>query len=151
MAITRRELLAGGAAAGSALWATGSPVVASAAAASGGPKVRITRVNTVEVREVPTGKGLVLPWDARKIPQDTRDYVITQFLTDQGVIGTTMDGDYKLPAGIARTVQERAQAYFVSKDPFDIETHNAEFFQKQKAPVRLFFLEVALWDIIGKV
>ncbi len=100
---------------------------------------------------MPTGKGLVLPWDSKKIPQDTRDYVITQFLTDQGVIGTTMDGDYKLPAGIAKTVQERAEAYFVGTDPFDIETHNAEFFQKQKAPVRLFFLEIGLWDIIGKV
>ena len=114
-------------------------------------KPRITRVKTVEVRDVPTGKGLVLPWDPKKIPQDSRDYVITQFFTDQGVIGTTMDGDYKLPAGIAKEVQQRAEAYFTGKDPFDIEVHNAEFFQKQKAPVRLFFLEVALWDIIGRI
>ena len=74
-----------------------------------------------------------------------------QCFGDQGVIGTTMDGDYKLPAGIGAEVQQRAEAYFVGKDPFDIEIHNAEFFQKQKARVRLFFLEVALWDIIGKV
>lgn len=99
---------------------------------------------------MPTGKGLVLPWDPKKIPQDTRDYVITQFFTDQGLIGTTMDGDYKLPAGIGRLVQEKAEGYFIGKDPFDIEIHNAEFFQKQKAPVRLFFLEAGLWDIIGQ-
>jgi D-galactarolactone cycloisomerase len=144
--------MAGGAGAASMLWAGGGlGASCSAASVSNGPKVRITRVKTVEVREVPTGKGLVLPWDPKKIPQDTRDYVVTQFLTDQGMIGTTMDGDYKLPAGIAKTVQERAEAYFVGKDPFDIEAHNAEFFQKQKGPVRLFFLEIGLWDIIGQV
>ncbi len=113
--------------------------------------LRITRVHSVEVRDVPTGKGLVLPWDPKKIPQDTRDYVVTQFFTDQGVAGTTMDGDYKLPAGIARQVQQRAEAYFIGKDPFDIEVHNAQFFSREKAPVRLFFLEVALWDVIGQV
>ena len=112
--------------------------------------LRIMRVRTVEVREVPTGKGLVLPWDPKKIPQDTRDYVITQFFTDQGIAGTTMDGDYKLPAGIGEEVQKRAEAYFTGKDPFQIEAHNAEFFQQQKSRVRLFFLEVGLWDIIGQ-
>jgi D-galactarolactone cycloisomerase len=111
---------------------------------------KITRIQTVEVRDVPTGKGLVLPWDPKKIPQDTRDYVIAQIFTDQGIVGTTMDGDYKLPTGIAAEVQKRAEAYFVGKDPLDIQLHDQEFFQKVKAPVRLFFLDIALWDIIGK-
>jgi L-alanine-DL-glutamate epimerase-like enolase superfamily enzyme len=61
-----------------------------------------------------------------------------------------MDGDYQLSRGIAAEVQTRAGTYFPGKDPFDIEVHNAEFFQKEKAPVRLFFLEAALWDIIGQ-
>ena len=41
----------------------------------------------------------------------------------------------------------------MGKESFDLAIHNAQFFQKEKAPapVRLFFLEVALWDIIGKV
>jgi L-alanine-DL-glutamate epimerase-like enolase superfamily enzyme len=123
---------------------------ATLALGAGAKPLKITRVQTTEVRDVPTGKGLVLPWDPRKIPQDTRDYVFTQFFTDQGIVGTTVDGDYKLPAGIAREVQSRAEAYFVGKDPFEIEVHNRDFFQKQKAPVRLFFLEIGLWDIIGK-
>ena len=145
MASTRREFI-------TAALAAGLPEVSCGAAArANGAKVRITRINTVEVRGVPTGHGLVLPWDSKQVPQDTRDYVITQFFTDQGVIGTTMDGDYRLPAGIAKTVQQRAEAYFIGKDPFDIEMHNAEFFQKQESPVRLFFLEIGLWDIIGKV
>jgi hypothetical protein len=93
-------------------------------------KVRVTRVHVVEVRNIPTGKGLVLPWDPKKVPQDTRDYVVAQFFTDAGVIGTTMDGDYKLPAGIGKFVQQKAESYFVGKDPFEIEFHNREFFKK---------------------
>ncbi len=111
---------------------------------------RITRVHTVEVRGVPTGKGLVLPWDPKKIPQDTRDYVITQLFTDGGVIGTTMDGDYRLPPGIGKEVQSRAERYFTGKDPFELEAHDKAFFQ-QKSPVRLLFLEIGLWDIIGQM
>lgn len=41
---------------------------------SGVKKLRITGVRAVEVRGVPNGKGLVLPWDSKKVPQDTRDY-----------------------------------------------------------------------------
>ena len=112
--------------------------------------LKITRIRSIEVRDVPTGKGLILPWDPKKIPQDTRDYVITQIFTDQGLVGTAMDGDYKLAPNIAATVQRHAEAYFLGKDPFDTEVHNAQFFEKVKAPVRLFYLDVALWDIIGK-
>jgi L-alanine-DL-glutamate epimerase-like enolase superfamily enzyme len=131
--------------------------VAAPAAALGAPEqirklgpIRITAIKTVEVRNVPTGKGLVLPWDPKKIPQDTRDYVIAQIFTDQGLVGTAMDGDYKLPAGIGETVRTRAEAYFIGKDVNDIQLHDQEFFHKVKAPVRLFFLDIALWDILGK-
>ena len=132
-------------------FAVAVPSLAESILPSGVKRLRITKVHTVEVRGVPAGKGLVLPWDAKRTPLDTRDYVVAQLVTDQGLIGTTMDGDYRLPEGIGRLVQERAEAYFVGKDPFDIELHNAEFFQKQKASVRLFFLEVGLWDLVGKV
>lgn len=121
--------------------------------------IRITQVKTAMVRGVPTGGGLVLPWDPEKIPQDTRDYVIVQFFTDAGLVGTTMDGDYSLPENYGADVDRRAQ-YFVGKDPFEIEVHNRDFFQKEgssdytfglgRIPVRLFFLEIGLWDIIGK-
>ncbi len=112
--------------------------------------LRIKAVKTIEVRGVATGKGLVLPWDPKRTPLDTRDYVVTQFLTDQGLVGTTIDGDYRLPEGIAAEVQGRAEAYFAGKDPFEIARHQTEFFEKQKAPVRLYFLEIGLWDIVGK-
>ncbi|MDZ4802493.1 MAG: mandelate racemase/muconate lactonizing enzyme family protein [Bryobacteraceae bacterium] len=136
-----------------ALPIAGAAAFAGTAAPSlgaGAKPLRITRVRTTEIRNISTGKGLVLPWDPKKIPQDTRDYVFTQFFTDQGIVGTAVDGDYKLSDGIGREVQSRAEAYFIGKDPFEIEVHNREFFQKQKASVRLFFLEVGLWDIIGK-
>jgi len=138
----RRSFLAAGAFSGQLPFAAFSP-------GAGVKKLRITRINTVEVRGVPTGKGLVLPWDAKKIPQDTRDYVIVQIFTDQGIVGTTMDGDYRLPEGIAREVQTAAQAYLTGKDPFELEVHWREFFRR-KFPVRLLFLEIGLWDIIGR-
>lgn len=145
MTISRRELLAGASA------AAALPLAAVPSTPAGIKPLRIARINVVEVRNVVTGKGLVLPWDPKKIPQDTRDYVLAQVFTDQGVVATTMDGEYKLPAGIAAAVRERAEAYFIGKDPFDIELHNREFFQKQRQGPRLFFLEIALWDIIGQV
>jgi len=46
------------------------------ASPNGVKKLKITRAHTVEVRDIVTGKGLLLPWDPKKIPQDTRDYVI---------------------------------------------------------------------------
>jgi D-galactarolactone cycloisomerase len=146
--ISRRDLLCVPLLSPLALAASSSAQVAQP---GGVKRLRITKVHTVEVRGVPAGKGLVLPWDAKRTPLDTRDYVVTQFVTDQGLVGTTMDGDYRLPSDIGRMVQERAEAYFLGKDPMDIELHNAQFFQKQKAPVRLFFLEVGLWDLVGKV
>ena len=148
MKISRRRMISASVAASPLLVAGGEAALARPA---GIKPLRISKVRTVEVRGVPTGKGLILPWDPSRTPRDTRDYVVTQFFTDQGVIATTMDGDYRLPDGAGKMVQERAEAYFVGKDPFDIEAHNVEFFQKQQAPVRLFFLEVALWEIIGKV
>lgn len=131
------------------MWAAPATLAAAPPVRKPGP-IRITRIQTVEVRNVPAGKGLILPWDPKKIPQDTRDYVIAQVFTDQGLVGTSMDGDYKLPAGIAETVRARAEAYLIGKDVFDVQLHDQDFFQKVKAPVRLFFLDIALWDILGK-
>jgi D-galactarolactone cycloisomerase len=112
--------------------------------------MRITKVKTVEVRGIATGKGLVLPFDPTRTRYDSRDYVVTQFFTDSGLVGTTMDGEEVLPAGIGDIVQKKAE-YFIGKDPFELEIHNRDFFQKENVrPVRLFFLEVGLWDIIGK-
>ncbi len=123
------------------------------------PAIRITGVKTVVVRKVPTGGGLIRPWDTEKVPQNSRDYVIVQFFTDAGLIGTTMDGDYVLPDDYGEIINQKAQ-YFVGKDPFEIEVHNRNFFEAEgynaytyglgKIPTRLFFLEIGLWDIIGK-
>lgn len=45
-----------------------------------------------------------------------------------------MDGDYRLPTGIAEQVQQRGSACFAGKHPFDIDLHNADFFQKVTRP-----------------
>src|SRR5437899_11164919 len=63
-------------------------------------KLRITKVRVVEVRGIPTGKGLVMGFNLSKT-EDSRDYVVAQFFTDQGLIGTTMDGEFS--GGVAAT------------------------------------------------
>src|SRR5438045_8766453 len=67
-----------------------------------------------------------------------------------GVAATASGGIFQVPAGIGKEIQEVAESYFVGKDPFEIEVHAREFFARRKARMRLYFLEVALWDIIGK-
>lgn len=83
---------------------------------AGTASIRITRVKTVLVRKVPSGGGLIRPWDPNKIPLSTRDYVVVQFLTNSGLIGTTMDGDSELSEEYAATINQSAQ-YFVGKYP----------------------------------
>ena len=151
MRMSRRKMIAGGTTAAAAPALLTEASMLPVPPPTGVKQLRITRVRTIELRGVPTGKGLILPWDASRTPRDTRDYVVTQFFTDQGVVATTMDGDGRLRDGIGKIVQERAESYFVGKDPFDIEAHTINFFEKERAPVRLFFLEVGLWDLIGKV
>ena len=90
--------------------AVAAPSFAENLRPSGAKRPRIIKVHPAELLGIPAGKGLVLPWDAKGSPLDTRDYVVTQFVTDQGLIGTTMDGDYRLPEDIGRLVQERAEA-----------------------------------------
>ena len=108
--LTRRNVLTTAAAGIPAAWS------AESLRAAAGGRWTITRVKVVEVRGVVTGKGLVLPWDPKKEPHDTRDYVVAQFLTNQGLVGMTMDGDYNLPSGIGKEVEDRAWAYFEGKD-----------------------------------
>ena len=56
----------------------GEFVLLSGLAAAGVPPLaaarplKITKIRSIEVRDVPTGKGLVLPWGPKQIPQDTR-------------------------------------------------------------------------------
>jgi D-galactarolactone cycloisomerase len=145
--ISRRGFIA---TAGASALTTSLPTPLAVARPTGINKLRITGVRTVEVRGVVYGKGIVLPWDPQKRPRFTRNYVVTQLFTNEGLVGTTMDGDTTLPENTGRIVQEAAEAYFIGKDPFDIARHNSEFFSKQALRPRKNFLEVALWDIIGK-
>jgi L-alanine-DL-glutamate epimerase-like enolase superfamily enzyme len=61
-----------------------------------------------------------------------------------------MDGDYTpgLPAR-AKTVDEVVAPYLVGKRVMDMEAHTA-FLHQVRSEGRLFFIAVALWDIVGK-
>ena len=143
--MTRRQfgLLSGVAAAGA---------LATPASPAGVKKLKITRVHTVEVRNVVTGKGLVLPVGPAEDPAGHARLRNCAVLHGPGRGGHNHGRRLQTAGGHRRGGPTPAEAYFVGKDPFDLAIHNAQFFQKEKAPapVRLFFLEVALWDIIGK-
>ena len=52
--------------------------------------------------------------------------------------------------GSAKTVQERAEAYFIGKDPFDIETAQRAVFPETEGSRAAVLLEIGLWDLMGK-
>jgi D-galactarolactone cycloisomerase len=109
----------------------------------------ITGIRAVEVRDVPFSVGLVPPWN----PADritTRDYVVVQVETNAGITGLSLDGDYtpSLPASAAFIEREIAPA-LVGEAVLDMEAHTA-LLHKMRSSGRLFFVAIALWDIVGK-
>ena len=109
----------------------------------------ITGIRAVEVRGVPFSVGLVPPWN----PVDritTRDYIVVQVETNEGVTGLSLDGDYtpSLPASAAFIEAEIAPA-LVGKAVLDMEAHTA-LLHRMRPSGRFFFIAIALWDIVGK-
>jgi D-galactarolactone cycloisomerase len=112
-------------------------------------ELRITGVRAVEVRGVPFSTGLIPPWN----PTDritTRDYLVVRVETNAGIAGLAMDGDYTpgLPARAA-TVNEVVAPYLVGARVMDMEAHTA-FLHRSRSQGRLYFIEIALWDALGK-
>lgn len=108
--------------------------------------LRITDVKAVELRGVKFGQGLLTPW-SRSV-HTTRDYLVVQISTDAGISGITMDGDYTLGTG-AKVVNEIVAPYLVGRPVCDFHEHT-RFLQAGRRHGRLFFIEIALWDILGQ-
>jgi len=112
--------------------------------------LRITDVRVAEVRDVRFSAGFVPPWS----PSQTithRDYIVVRIETNSGVFGLSMDGEYT-PYGIpatAKQIEQIVAPYLVGKRVADMEAHSALLHSIQHVG-RFFFVEVALWDIIGK-
>jgi L-alanine-DL-glutamate epimerase-like enolase superfamily enzyme len=98
--------------------------------------MRITRIETIQMREFPT-------------------LLFVQLHTDEGLIGLgeTMFG----PDAAAAFIHNQAAPYLLGKDPLDIERHWGEIFALGRAVLTrsaemrgLSAIDIALWDLYGK-
>jgi L-alanine-DL-glutamate epimerase-like enolase superfamily enzyme len=111
----------------------------------------VTGMHAAEVRDVPFSLGFVPPWSPAQTIT-TRDYIAVRIETNAGVSGIAMDGEYT-PYGIpvtAAQVDALIAPYLVGKLVADMEAHT-RFLHSVRHLGRFFFVEVALWDIVGKV
>ncbi len=111
--------------------------------------LKVTDVQSVEVREVPFSVGLVPPWNPeRRIT--TRDYVVVRVETDAGLSGIALDGEYT-PGLPARTydVESLVAPRLIGLPVMEMEHHTA-MLHELRPHGRFFFVALALWDIIGQ-
>jgi L-alanine-DL-glutamate epimerase-like enolase superfamily enzyme len=110
----------------------------------------ITGIRAAEVCGVPFSVGFVPPWSPAQTIT-TRDYIVVRIETNAGIFGLSMDGEYT-PYGIPATAEQidRIVApYLLGRRVVDMEAHTA-FLHSIQRQGRFFFIEVALWDIVGK-
>ncbi len=110
----------------------------------------ITDVRPCEVRNVEFSDGFIPPWSPNSVIR-TRDYIVVRVETNQGIFGLSMDGEYTeytIPA-TANDICQFVAPYLIGKRVADMEAHTA-FLHTLRSRGRFFFIEVALWDILGK-
>lgn len=81
------------------------------------------------------------------MPSMNNSFLLVRLTTDEG-----LDGFAAAPAflGELRGVPELLKVFLIERDPFQVE-HFTKVFRSAKAVgIRAWFMEVALWDIIGK-
>jgi len=81
------------------------------------------------------------------VPSMNNSFLLVRIVTDEG-----LDGFAAAPAflGELRGVPELLKIFLVERDPFQVE-HFVKVFRSAKAiGIRAWFMEIALWDIIGK-
>lgn len=107
----------------------------------------ITDVRASDVPGVPMGQGLVTPW-SRSV-HHTRDYLAVRIETDSGIWGLALDGDWDSIPMTAEAVRTQVAPHLIGRSVFDLESHST-LLGNVGAPGRFYFIEIALWDIIGK-
>jgi L-alanine-DL-glutamate epimerase-like enolase superfamily enzyme len=113
-------------------------------------QLRIVGVYAAEVRGVPFSVGFVPPWSPDQ-SITTRDHIVVRIDTNAGISGFSMDSEYT-PYGIpatARQIETQVAPHLLGKQVASMEAHTA-LLHSVSGLGRFFFLEVALWDIIGK-
>lgn len=81
------------------------------------------------------------------LPDMNNTLLLVRLLTDEGI-----DGFAAAPAflGELKGVPELLKVFLVERDPFKVEDFTKIFRSAKAVGVRAWFMEVALWDIIGK-
>ncbi len=110
--------------------------------------LRITDVHVAEVGDVVMGEGLVTPWARKR--HTHRSYLVVRVDTDEGLSGFAMDGDWKgeMPTD-AETIRSLVAPALIGRSVFDMRRH-CRLLESVDAPGRFNFIEIALWDIVGR-
>ncbi len=101
--------------------------------------MKITRVEALRVEIPLPGDGLRPAWGPGLV-QRAWSNVLVQVHTDQGITG------YAAGHSSVEHILGQVAPYMIGKDPFALEYHN-QVLLNAGGP---FFVDIALWDIIGK-
>lgn len=81
------------------------------------------------------------------LPQMNNSCLVIRLLTDEGIDGITASVAF---AGELRGTPDLLKIFLVERDPFKVEDFVKIFRSAKAVGIRAWFMEVALWDIIGK-
>jgi L-alanine-DL-glutamate epimerase-like enolase superfamily enzyme len=81
------------------------------------------------------------------LPQVNNSLLLVRLLTDEGIEGFAASVAF---LGELKGVPELLKVFLVERDPFKVEDFVKIFRSAKAVGVRAWFMDVALWDIIGK-
>jgi D-galactarolactone cycloisomerase len=81
------------------------------------------------------------------LPEMNNSLLLVRLLTDEGIDGFTATPAF---LGELKGVPELLKVFLIDRDPFKVEDFVKVFRGAKAVGVRAWFMEIALWDIIGK-
>ena len=101
--------------------------------------MKIARIETVRVDVPLPGEGFRPAWGPGLL-QRTWSNVLVKVFTDAGIVG------YAAGHSLVSHIERSVAPYMIGRDPFALEYHH-QVLTNAGGP---FFIDIALWDIIGK-
>ena len=81
------------------------------------------------------------------MPLANNSFLLVRLLTDEGIEGYTAAVAF---LGELKGAPELLKVFLVERDPFEIEDFIKVFRSAKAVGIRAWFMEIALWDIVGK-
>jgi D-galactarolactone cycloisomerase len=81
------------------------------------------------------------------MPQSNNSFLLVKLATDEGIEGFTASVAF---LGELKGAPELLRVFLLERDPFKIEDFIKVFRSARAVGIRAWFMEVALWDIVGK-